>query len=386
MTSLPPIDSTILPTCPNRSAQSAYELVLEAERAAMEDINRLDARVVGFLMINLCDSRPWLGDLPLSQVTKEVLLCNTKNANDRIFVLGGQYREKLLRAFRQSKGPPDPSSYVSRPSFDFLQDMVDNFLEESPTDYRYARKVSMARDGFRCMITGAYDSNSLVKAPELRTRMLEDDDSGETIIQCCHILNEYAAQNIDSGNPSRNKRREYTFSVFEVLRKFGLQTIIDRLSVADGIHSLSNVLTLRSELCDHFDNLRIWLEPTSEENTYMVCEVHKSILRSYRNVKTQVHFEVSADACKYFKKSGKPVDLPLPDCKLLAIHAVCAKVTHMSGADQYFARLEYDVEEFDFHVEDNDSAHLLHQLLDNVVLMRSKIGTEEVCSLEESPS
>ena len=59
---------------------------------------------------------------------------------------------------------------------------------------------------------------------------------------------------------------------------------------------------------------------------------------------------------------GDPIPaLPNPD--LIALHAACARVAHMSGAAEYLDRLERDAEEMTVLASDGSSAHLLHGLL-----------------------
>ena len=55
--------------------------------------------------------------------------------------------------------------------------------------------------------------------------------------------------------------------------------------------------------------------------------------------------------------------VPPPDPKLLALHATCARVAHMSGAAEFFDKLERDVEETEVLAFDGSSAHLLRNLM-----------------------
>lgn len=55
------------------------------------------------------------------------------------------------------------------------------------------------------------------------------------------------------------------------------------------------------------------------------------------------------------------VCLDLPDPRLLALHAVCARVAHMSGAAEYIDQLKRDVEET--KVLSKDNLHLLDGML-----------------------
>ena len=52
-----------------------------------------------------------------------------------------------------------------------------------------------------------------------------------------------------------------------------------------------------------------------------------------------------------------------PSPQLLALHAVCARVAHMSGAAEFLNRLELDAEETNVLAFDGSSAHLLSNLI-----------------------
>jgi len=79
----------------------------------------------------------------------------------------------------------------------------------------------------------------------------------------------------------------------------------------------------------------------------------------------QVTFSVPDDVVRECQAKGIPV-LALPDPDLIALHAACARVAHMSGAAEYIASLERDEEEMTVLASDGSSAYLLHGLLNLV--------------------
>jgi hypothetical protein len=52
-------------------------------------------------------------------------------------------------------------------------------------------------------------------------------------------------------------------------------------------------------------------------------------------------------------------NLPVPDPELLALHAACAKVAHLSGAATYIEDFDRDVEDLNVLAGDGRSADLL---------------------------
>jgi len=56
-------------------------------------------------------------------------------------------------------------------------------------------------------------------------------------------------------------------------------------------------------------------------------------------------------------------EAPPSDPQLLALHATCARVAHMSGAAEFFDQLQRDVEETNVLAFDGSSAGLLSNLI-----------------------
>ncbi|EEB93647.1 hypothetical protein MPER_07664, partial [Moniliophthora perniciosa FA553] len=282
------------------------------------------------------------------------------NLNQVVYDAGTGYTHHLIRSFRKSKGPvPWPSNHASCPSFDTLQDMINDYLDESPNDYRTTRKQALVRDGFRCVISGSFDRNSFVHDRELQG-MAASAGPGFGIVdtQCCHILSESTTQGIDpDGNPAK---RNHASHVFSVLSNFGLEGLVSKFMDAGGIHDLTNVLTLRKDLHSSFDNLDIWLERTQTLHEYKLCFANQMFLWAYPNIKSIVKFTTQNAQTTV---RGKTVELPLPDSRLLSIHAACARVAHMSGAAEYLDKWERDLEDSTVLARDGSFVALLSDLL-----------------------
>ena len=58
-----------------------------------------------------------------------------------------------------------------------------------------------------------------------------------------------------------------------------------------------------------------------------------------------------------------PDKLPLPSPELLALHAACAKVAHLSGAGEYVDRILEDMEQIDVLAYDGTSSDILRHAL-----------------------
>ena len=63
-------------------------------------------------------------------------------------------------------------------------------------------------------------------------------------------------------------------------------------------------------------------------------------------------------------------EAPPPDPQLLALHGTCARVAHMSGAAEYFDKLDWDREETKVLASDGSSALLLSNLISPFAVIR----------------
>jgi len=268
----------------------------------------------------------------------------TKNSDDLIAEIGGRYCNHVIRSFRTSNSPiPAYSHHPSRPSFSTTEALMNELLEGSGKDHKTAKKNALVRDGFRCVVSGRYDYGSMKASAEL---LEESKRSGKstTTVECCHILSESILQVADPSNPEKEvKKRTHAVTVLSVLDTFGLNKQVSQIVAKDGVHHLSNILTMDSSYHHLFDKLEFWFEETETPNKYKFCTAISSHfdLDSPPNETPMIEFKVNPKALKAFP--GK--EFPLPDRKLLTIHAACARVAHMSGAAEYIDEFDRDVED-----------------------------------------
>jgi hypothetical protein len=98
-------------------------------------------------------------------------------------------------------------------------------------------------------------------------------------------------------------------------------------------------------------------------HTYTVCAKPGSLVFEFGvKPQKQATFSVPDDVIHECEAKGNPIPA-LPDPDLIALHAACARVAHMSGAAEYFDMLERDAEETAVLARDGSSAYLLHGLL-----------------------
>ncbi|KAJ7883630.1 hypothetical protein B0H14DRAFT_2434813 [Mycena olivaceomarginata] len=370
----PPLTQTILPAVPpfdGVSILSAYRLVIAAESEAVQryvqgqdqlkavkdaaGYNVLASRVVGFLFPALWNMRHSLGDTPITRLTTEVV---SAKGNAEIYDLGRMYIDHLICSFRTTTTPlPPPSNHPSRPSMDQLEDMLTDAIQDSGTDHRSARTRALARDRYHCMVTNTIDANSFEKHKAVK-KLQSETGAAIQDVEACHIFNESILQNIKPNDeyPSQ-ARRQHAGAALGILKMFGLEETVERLMTvnrddttsASGAHDLLNIVSLVHSLHVAFDHLKLAFEPTAdgEPNTYDIVFAHPARALGYLGLQNRVtlidHTHQLAQKRK-FKQAGGVLELPLPEPRLLALHAVCVRVAHMSGAAEALDEFDRDVE------------------------------------------
>ncbi|KAF9645778.1 hypothetical protein BDM02DRAFT_3189404 [Thelephora ganbajun] len=317
------------------NAASVYEKILQAEARANE--NLMLARVVGHLFLELHARCDILGDRPCEAIIDEVMSPSTDHGDggNVVFEVGRRYRDHLIRVFRTSEKPyPPPSLHPSRPSYDNLEDMIMDALEASGGDYRTAKKKALARDGFRCMITGFFDKTSLKYSAELRRRK-ETLGGMPIIVKTSHILSESTTQGVGLNTKgSIANKADHAAGVLAILSQFGLGHLSDALAAVGGVHEVWNLLSLESNLHSHFDSLDLWFESTGEPDCYKICVFDAEIEQFIRAVSKRTETS-GAGASMVVNLSSNRENAPPPNRELLALHATCARVAHMSGVAKF---------------------------------------------------
>jgi hypothetical protein len=99
-----------------------------------------------------------------------------------------------------------------------------------------------------------------------------------------------------------------------------------------------------------------------QEHRYNVCVLDELdevyIHRNFSSAKNPV---LGAPMVVDFTSNLETV--PPPNPKLLALHAACARVAHMSGATEFFDKIHRDAEEMEVLASDGSSAPLLDILI-----------------------
>ncbi|KAJ3748142.1 hypothetical protein DFH05DRAFT_1534083 [Lentinula detonsa] len=196
---------------------------------------------------------------------------------------------------------------------------------------------ALIRDRYQCMITGIYDRG----APESILSQTMRETQPTVHLECAHIVPDSTYFDVE-----KTKEKRYSASVLAVLKRFGYD--VEPIH-SNKVHSLLNIMTVSYDVHDAFDRLELWLEATNQVNRYRVFTAPK--------------FLIPGGLPEFIEFTSSYPKLPLPSPDLLALHAVCAKVAHLSGAGEYIEQLDRNVEELCVLAADGQSFYTLEHAL-----------------------
>ncbi|EAU81019.1 hypothetical protein CC1G_13484 [Coprinopsis cinerea okayama7 len=233
-----------------------------------------------------------------------------------------------------------------------------------PKDHWSAKKYALKRDGYRCMITGAFDAMACDQFPEILAE-LKDSPSGRwAVTQCSHIF--AGVMNRDTDVDKSN----WSASVSTILEKFGYTCILDELQ-GPNVHRLENVMTLDPNIQGAFHMLRLWFAPSVSPPPLLISPPPRLLIFQRDPNAEPNTYELEAPEpfiIKHFPKivrfqSSDPENLPLPSPRYLEIHAAFARIAHLAGATDYIDRIMRDLEDKTVLANDGSSGELLKHLL-----------------------
>jgi hypothetical protein len=235
----------------------------------------------------------------------------------------------------------------------------------------YLFSQALLRDGYRCVVTGAYDATYTDLGPE----------DPMVFTELAHILPE--SNYFDTPDASKSSgakmfsqisggasmltplRRNTRPQFWPFLKSFGYHVV--KIS-GFKVHSLYNVMTMEKNTHDWFDRLYLWFEPMVgvtiiNYSCPNATPRPRKVENRYRVKTTRAGFQRSVPDEVTFTSSD-PSIFPYPSPQLLGLHAACAKVAHLSGAGEYIDKFDSDADDLDVLATDGSSSDVLtHALL-----------------------
>ncbi|KAJ8455917.1 hypothetical protein ONZ45_g18838 [Pleurotus djamor] len=322
------------------NAENAYNACLEFEQASLKSDNSeavMSARVLGYLLLHAPKLPHMNRSEALVDLVDAILSCNADH-------------EALFQTYK-SRTPP-ASGYTSRS--ERSRALLDVSMEETPKDHFTAKAQALKRDGYKCQISGWYDT--LVETVLDLPSATLTEFGWVVLTRCAHIVPAptYFNARTDDANGAQftqgSGERDYVAVVLAVMKCWGYD--VDKLNGAN-VHSLTNVITQINNVQDRFDELNLWLEATDTPNQYLIQVSHPGYCPPGRSLVTFT--------------TPDPVHLPLPSADLIALHATCAKVACLSGVVEFLCDVERKLEGMSVLESDGSSAKVLRYAIAGIV-------------------
>ncbi|KAJ3712859.1 hypothetical protein C8R42DRAFT_615201 [Lentinula raphanica] len=333
--------------CLESNALGAYEICLAFEQRAVATNKYKDvmyARILGYLILHVPSdaARRELNSIihscsaSLSRLESAGSSSSVDGSDfEKLSELGETFLLFFIRSFKKFMGrTPASSDSLSRPSFNQVKARVQDLIDAAKSNHEKAKIAALYRDGYKCVVNGRYD----LSAPDISVE--EALNAGGCVLtRLAHIVPDSTYFTL-----SDNNKKGYAASVLAVLKRSGYD--VNKIN-GDTVHSLYNVMTMQRDTHEFFDCLEIYFEETDTVNCYRVIAFDTRIQEPRTVTLT----------------TPDPVLYPLPDPKLLALHATCAKVAHLSGAGEYLDKIDYDEETIGVLATDGGSFEVLNQAL-----------------------
>ncbi|CAE6374267.1 unnamed protein product [Rhizoctonia solani] len=247
-----------------------------------------------------------------------------KSLSDLLYKLREHYLTGLIYPMRV-KGGKTPQATEQPSRQDSIEDepiLNELYLSEAKRDCHMLRALVLLRDNYRSVVTGVADLRS-AKAGKVSS------DLELARAEVAHILPFSLANN--------QSERTIAWTVLSSFSGMDLTMILG----GNDINRLGNVFTLSVSEHELFGGLDFWLEEVvGQGHTYITNSVYRL-----------------ADVPRGTRVTlvDRGLGLEMPDPRLIAIHAACAKVVHQSGMTGYIDRVLKDMEEAQVLAEDGSS-------------------------------
>ncbi|CAA7263813.1 unnamed protein product [Cyclocybe aegerita] len=264
-------------------------------------------------------------------LTREIIGCEADP--ELLAGLSHLYVYGMIRVFYNPKGPTPSISAIQSPrrSFEEVVNAGSHLVAAPLVTPRNLRQLTLIRDENSCVFTGDLDEGidraALVAALDL------DPDRPTASTHVAHIISQSLSSDIGGMTQAARDKFTWASSAAAVLERFGGFSAHAILGEAN-LNSALNAFTASSTPHTWFDCLNLWLVPAKDEHgavisdTYDVCYPTSEDPRRFRNarLKQRVSFRTASTT------DGTDTVIPPPHPRILALHAACAQVAHLSGA------------------------------------------------------
>ncbi|KIM32480.1 hypothetical protein M408DRAFT_20765 [Serendipita vermifera MAFF 305830] len=248
--------------------------------------------------------------------------------------LADSYWTNIIVPFRSAGGKtPAPSETPSRDDPHGGESPFD--VESGKRDLGYLKQRALARDDYRCLALGRYDTEIFKHKPDF----VPQPSDSFALTQAVHII-PFSLNDFDDEKPSKVERNT---NIWTALQAFCGRDMSDLRGA--GINSLDNIITLSTLAQRVFIELKVAFEAVPDTT-------NKYRLVTFGKIAPRLGFP---DTVILKSNNGDPVPSPF----YLAVHCAICKVLWASGRAEALEALLEDWEDSTVLANDGSSADLL---------------------------
>jgi len=254
-----------------------------------------------------------------SEDGRAALVRDINGCEDDPELLGGLahlYVFGLIRVFYNPKGPSPAISASQSPrgSFEAAVERYEHLIRKPGITSQELRELVSFRDENRCVLTGA-----------LNTVVADSQTKKHDVIFLAHIISQSLPA--DENVPVKFNWAKTAGALIERFGGFSTREVLGE----QNLNSPRNAFMASGAPHQQFDGLNIWLTPAKDEHGVIIldsydvssCYGEHWLATMGTGVKSQITFQS--------KQIGTHT-IPAPDPRIIALHAACAKIAHMSAA------------------------------------------------------
>ncbi|KAJ3490132.1 hypothetical protein NLJ89_g11461 [Agrocybe chaxingu] len=251
------------------------------------------------------------------------------------------------------------SRVLHRRSFEEAVNARSHLLTPPLATTQTLRQRTLSRDENCCVSTGDLDLDAGFAS--LDAGLVLEPSRALRVTNVAHIISQSLSSNIDGMTQAAREKFDWASTAAAVLKRFGGFSTYDILG-GDNLNSAVNAFTVTETPHVLFDCLNLWLVPAQDEHGDVISNTYD--VRYPESTNPQV-FRMTGVRRRISFRSVTLTDgavVPPPHPRILALHAVCAQVAHLSGAAEHVSDVYRDSDGISVMTEPNAPTELMRKL------------------------
>ncbi|RPD53564.1 hypothetical protein L226DRAFT_613841 [Lentinus tigrinus ALCF2SS1-7] len=271
-------------------------------------------------------------DAARNVLARDILAC--QEDQELLAGLAHLYVFGLIRVFYNPNGPTPAATPSSTPPETAAQEPPLSIPSSSSP--AVLRDLLMLRDGYRCAFTGSLSLEEFLQNGsdyDPSAPLALDQD-----LNVAHIISHPLSETTSAITPAVRAKFEWATTLGAIVEHFGGLTAHCDMLGEGNLHSPKNsfISTHRPHLA--FDMLDLYLLPAKNAQQEVIPDTYEAIYAYGPALASRLRLDLQSQVVfRSYSVDGEVI--PAPDPKIIALHAACAQIAHMSGVAECLGEL-----------------------------------------------